>query len=431
MSGTNHVVGGTVFTGIFASFWNVNIFSDPSFLFFTAFFAILPDIDHIKSPIGKVFYPLAKWLNLKFGHRTITHSLIVYITLFLLVAFIESIVSKGDFTITLIFGFAYFSHLLFDMLTKAGVPLFWPFKKNPCVIPGNPELRLRSSDFQTEAICFGVFILLGITCQNLFAQGFWTTYNTQFTDLKHLSQEARMNPNTLSVSYIFKSQSGKVREGKGYLVKSSEAGAMIFDKGFVSISRDDKLTELKPEKTNLSLLATDLIFYNITPDSLSYLIQDKAISILKIQSSQPFEYIQDNQPTTSKTASLEHIYNPYFVFHADSVNSQLQKQIELLNYELQKTLQEKQLYESRRRELQHRIDNLTISFDQMDFYEREKATKELAVLKNKMESFPDKSFDADKIKIQLTHLEKEINTKTITQVSGYMQYIEFKQNENL
>lgn len=430
MSGTNHVVGGTVFTGIFASFWNINIFSDPSFLFLTAFFAVLPDIDHIKSPIGKIFYPFAKWLNIKYGHRTITHSLICYLILFLLVAFIESIFSK-DFTITLIFGFAYFSHLLFDMLTKAGVPLFWPLRKNPCVIPGNPELRLRSSDFQTEAICFGVFILLGITCQNLFAQGFWTTYNTQFTDLKHLHQEARMNPNTLSVSYIFKTPTGKTSEGKGYLVSSSDNGAVIFDKGFITISSGDKLTELKPEKTNLSINSTDIIFYNISPDSLTSLIQDKAISTLKIQSSQPFEYLQDNQPTTSKTASLEHIYNPSFTFHSDTASTQIQKQIELLNYELHKTLQEKQLYESRRRELRSRIDNLTISFNQVDFYEREKATKELSVLKNKMESFPDKSFDADKIKIQLTHLDKEINTKTITQVSGYMQYIEFKENENL
>lgn len=425
MSGTNHVVGGTVFTGIFASFWNVNIFSEPLFLFFTAFFAILPDADHVKSPIGKAFYPIAKWLNTKYGHRTITHSLVFYVSGFFLVSFIESIFRKGDFTYTLIYGFAFFSHLLFDMMTKAGIPLFWPFKKNACVIPGNPELRLKSSDFQTEAICFGVFILLGITCQNLFAQGFWTTYNVQFNDLKHLSQEARMQENVLQVNYHFKTQLGKEMQGKGLLISHSENEALLFDKGFVQINSADKIYTVQPVKTNFNLASQDFLFYNISPDSLRKILKDKKILNLKLQCSQPFEFIKENQPTKSTQAALQNVFNPVFTFSQDSTGQQITKKIELINYELSKTLQEKQLYESGRRGLQSRFNQLTNSISQMDLYEREKATKELAELKQKLES-ESKAFEVDKLRLQLSHLQKELKGQSKNLISGYVQFIEFQ-----
>src|SRR5690606_26210527 len=81
MSGPNHIVGGVVFTGLYLSMWDKNIYGQPHFLFFTAFFAVLPDIDHTRSLIGKTFYPVAKFLDRKFGHRTITHSLLCYIAL--------------------------------------------------------------------------------------------------------------------------------------------------------------------------------------------------------------------------------------------------------------------------------------------------------------------------------------------------------------
>ncbi len=46
-------------------------------------------IDHTRSVIGKTVYPLARSLSRKFGHQTITHSLIFYITVMLMVRAIE------------------------------------------------------------------------------------------------------------------------------------------------------------------------------------------------------------------------------------------------------------------------------------------------------------------------------------------------------
>jgi inner membrane protein len=89
MGGPNHVAGGVVFTGIYLSMFDVNIYSQPHFLFFTAFFSLLPDIDHTKSLIGKPFFPLARYLDRKSGHRTITHSLLCYFLLALVIGIIE------------------------------------------------------------------------------------------------------------------------------------------------------------------------------------------------------------------------------------------------------------------------------------------------------------------------------------------------------
>ena len=76
MTAPNHIAGGIVFTGIFTSLWNVNIFSNPYYLAVTIIVSLLPDIDTPKSIIGKPFYPISKWLYRKYGHRTITHSLL-------------------------------------------------------------------------------------------------------------------------------------------------------------------------------------------------------------------------------------------------------------------------------------------------------------------------------------------------------------------
>src|SRR5215210_3117186 len=154
MSGPNHVVGGIVFTVIYLSMFDTNILSKPLYLGMTAFFAVLADVDHTRTPIGKLFYPIAKYLDKKHGHRTLTHSLIFYFVGILTVGLIEVLLNNKTGVYFQIFIWSYGSHLIFDMLTKQGVPLLYPFKKNPCVMPANPDFRFRSSDIKTEAMLF-------------------------------------------------------------------------------------------------------------------------------------------------------------------------------------------------------------------------------------------------------------------------------------
>ena len=57
-----------------ASIGGVNILQDYRLLPIILIASILPDIDHTKSIIGKIFFPIAQVINRKYGHRTITHS---------------------------------------------------------------------------------------------------------------------------------------------------------------------------------------------------------------------------------------------------------------------------------------------------------------------------------------------------------------------
>ena len=425
MSGANHIVGGTVFTGIFASFWNVNIFSSPTLIFFTAFFSILADVDHLKSPIGKLFYPLAKYLDRRFGHRTITHSIACYLALLLFVALNERAV--GSENITLVCAFAYLSHLIFDMLTRQGVPLFYPFKKNACVIPANPELRFKSSDIKTESIIFFVFCILGFSCQNLFANGFWTTYNNQYSDLKHLHQESILSPQLLEVKYSFTNELGKTKNGKGIVINSSENNCILLDSiGFTEINKTHKISQLSITRDERKKQMNELFFYNISSDSLTNLLKNKAVLNLKFQSSTPVNYLDKNESKSNSSVNLEFVKNPVFTFDPDTNKKEILKKIELLKHELlQLQLSETKLRASENA-VDRRINNLSVSIPQMDVYARENATKELAKLKQEKERIAElEKPNSGKILIQLKHLESEL-LKENAFVNGYISYLIIK-----
>lgn len=423
MSGTNHVTGGIVFTGIFASFWNINIFARPELLAATGFFAILPDIDHTKSPIGKAFYPLAKWLDKRFGHRTITHSLAVYIPLIGLVAIIQKLCNSDSYT--LVFAFAYFSHLLFDMLTKQGVPLFYPFKRNPCVIPGNPEMRLRSSDLKTEAACFAIFILLGITCQSLFTQGFWNTYNKTFADLKHLHQETQLSETLIKVHYNFQTPSKEIN-GQGFVINSSENHAIIWNKKqFVRIEKQYKITKLIPERTLQKYKINEVYFSNINPDSLQRLLLNKPIISLAIQSNHDFEYIKNQKPETGKKADLEYITNPLFKFKAQvsTIDTSNLFRKRILLHELEQERKRVFALKSEKETITEKIKNLENSISDLDLYEREKAVKQLKQLRSDLATFPEIEDHSPKLLLQIQGLQTKVIEAEKTQISGYLTFL--------
>jgi inner membrane protein len=87
------------------------------FLAITIFGALIPDIDAARSKMGKRF----KLIAFFFEHRGFWHSGILGI--FLGIAF-HLIAPR--YTVAILIG--YFSHLLLDSTTKAGVALFWPSK---------------------------------------------------------------------------------------------------------------------------------------------------------------------------------------------------------------------------------------------------------------------------------------------------------------
>lgn len=201
MQGFNHIAGGLTLTGIFASFHDVNVFEKPEYLGVTVVFALLPDIDHTRSIVGKAVYPLARWISIKFGHRTITHSLVFYLAVLLLVRAVELLYLNTN-VFSVLAAYALLSHNVFDMCTRQGIPFFYPFSTRPCVLPANPNMRLRTNDLRSEAVIFVLFCSMMLFCMPLFSNGFWMQYNKAFLNYDHIQRESKRKGDLLEITFV-------------------------------------------------------------------------------------------------------------------------------------------------------------------------------------------------------------------------------------
>ncbi|MGB9848865.1 MAG: metal-dependent hydrolase [Moorellaceae bacterium] len=91
---------------------------------------LLPDIDHPGSYVGRRVPLISDALEMAFGHRSATHSLLAVFLFYLAARLAASRFLAGEvagpFTLALAVG--YVSHLLLDMLNPQAVPLLWPWK---------------------------------------------------------------------------------------------------------------------------------------------------------------------------------------------------------------------------------------------------------------------------------------------------------------
>ncbi|WP_088007880.1 metal-dependent hydrolase [Indiicoccus explosivorum] len=118
MTGKTHIIGGMTAGLAFASITG----GHPLLLFGAGIVgAVLPDICHSGSLIGRRLKPLSKVINAVFGHRTFTHSLLF---LLLVGTLLEYTIGNAAVTGGILAGMA--SHLVLDLITKNGIGLFFP-----------------------------------------------------------------------------------------------------------------------------------------------------------------------------------------------------------------------------------------------------------------------------------------------------------------
>lgn len=312
MTAPNHIIGGIVITGLFGSFLNLNILANPIFIASTIFGSLIPDIDYTKSTIGKTFRPISKYLNRRFGHRTITHSLIAMFGSFLLFAIIES-TFFGKTTTSKIYLLGYFSHLVLDMMTVQGVTLFYPFLRNPCVLPGNPNARFKTGNLHSETMIFCFFLLSLIFLQPLFANGFWTQYNRYFGTPKHLASEFHKSPDALNVKYTVK-QGTEIIKGEGICISASDAGIVLLEENGFHFLNKEKYTilEVMPEHIGKQLLFQTQHFIQISTDSLNQLIYKNPIKFIEVNANQNFIYFQNDIHTSTSHVKLDYPSTLFF-----------------------------------------------------------------------------------------------------------------------
>ncbi len=120
----------------------------------------IPDIDTSTSSIGQILWPISRWIEKRYPHRSVTHSLIFTIALGVI-----SIALWWKYQIDVKIAIALpLGHLVAcfsDTFTKAGVQLFWP---SPlwCVCGLNPKRRLTTGGPGEYWVLLGAVIAIGI-----------------------------------------------------------------------------------------------------------------------------------------------------------------------------------------------------------------------------------------------------------------------------
>ncbi len=130
--------------------------------------SLLPDIDHPESLAGRIFPPVSKYLQRKYGHRTVTHSLFAVLALSVLilpVLFLPSPPCQGGsggsgaggvYAALLL---AYASHIFIDLFNRSGVRLLAPVTAREYISFRTPELRVLVSSWQEYILLFCIVFL--------------------------------------------------------------------------------------------------------------------------------------------------------------------------------------------------------------------------------------------------------------------------------
>lgn len=429
MSGTNHITGGLLFTGIFASFWNINIFSDAGFFGLTILGSVLPDIDHTKSPIGKLFWPLSRYIDTRFGHRTITHSLL-FLLCFSLFSYAMQRLFCPTYPIALILFFSAFSHLVLDMITISGIPLFYPFVKNPCVIPGNPNFRLQSGSLRTEAIAFLIFGSLLFTCSDLFAHGFWTSYNRAFGTLKHLHSETKNSGDFLLVHYDIIDNGCHIID-TALLIKSSEKKVTLYKDGQLIKLDEEKhnqhINNLKPIRTGVKyrMVVINEIFTANDIDTINQLL-NKRIVTGYIRSSKPFYYHSNGVAEKKNNITLNAILSPKISSFIDSSENATRQQMRQLNIKIQKDIADWQQKNIEWRNNIKRLGSLKeILKNTADHYERNDIESQIISLQDQIDKYKETKYTPDPIKLsQIEYLSQKMFLPAEQKIHINIQYPE-------
>jgi inner membrane protein len=116
--------------------------------------AVLPDLDHPRSAVGRL---LPRWWHrLTPGHRGVTHSLAWCAALALLVYASQGLVTGGEegplLALAVLAGAL--SHVVADGLTVAGVPLWWPLRRRRVVFLG--ALAFPTHSWREHVVVLGV-----------------------------------------------------------------------------------------------------------------------------------------------------------------------------------------------------------------------------------------------------------------------------------
>jgi inner membrane protein len=127
----------------------------------------LPDLDTTTSTIGKIFFPISSWIEDRFPHRSVTHSLLATAAIALVTLSVHHFFLLLDIKSAIALPLGHLLACFSDTFTKQGVQLFYP---SPAwaISVSNPRRRLKTGG-AGELWVLGAAIallILGITIAN-------------------------------------------------------------------------------------------------------------------------------------------------------------------------------------------------------------------------------------------------------------------------
>ena len=131
MVSTHLVTGFFVGAGV-VSFLHLNGLEAALLLMGSTAGALLPDVDHPKSWLGRRIRFVSVPVAAVFGHRGVTHSLLAVVGLAVLLRYGLAqwhLVDTRWGLVAVGVAVGYLSHILGDFVTHGGVPLLWPIKR--------------------------------------------------------------------------------------------------------------------------------------------------------------------------------------------------------------------------------------------------------------------------------------------------------------
>ncbi len=133
----------------------------------------LPDVDTSTSFVGRILWPLSRWIERRWPHRTLTHSLLA--TAIIAALALPLRWQQSQLWYALMLG--YFSGWFGDAFTKSGVAAFYPLSSARLVIPANPRLRLTTGSRAEYVVCAVLLLSLTVSFQLHTNGGLRRTFN--------------------------------------------------------------------------------------------------------------------------------------------------------------------------------------------------------------------------------------------------------------
>ena len=128
----------------------------------------LPDLDTTTSTIGKIFFPISSWIEDRFPHRSITHSLLATAAITAVSLGVNYFFLHGSLKAAIALPLGHLLACFSDTFTKQGVQLFYP-EPVWAISVSNPRRRLKTGGagelwvlgIAIALLCFGIYLANG------------------------------------------------------------------------------------------------------------------------------------------------------------------------------------------------------------------------------------------------------------------------------